>query len=724
MLNTYASEIDALSKKSLDVDLANQAIATIQKKLPNSIKKRCELLKLATSSLLESIKNRNYDASFGMFRFVFFSGFEDPLSEVRKQGVFRASKVKFNPKLIRELLLELHASEILSVEEQQYVRSVNGLLLVAPDIHNLKKTITTAASTRRYFLKTVLSIAETKFSDLLKFFDERPEKPYVDVLFHNNRESILTAASYLVQVYREVTTPLKLRDSNSIDENINHSFYYNLFEAAFAITNFLEAEIKVDFFDYEVRVDNVQKKISVDNIDFETAKSYGYVKTNLRALSQAYIYGALATSKSYNQLLEEFWDADSKEEQSIVYVIKHQPIERIILRIILAEYGHKVNIFSHNYPFKEEQMQMLALMDENYNPDIFKTKIYKNFTCFDIFKLQRYFGFVAFIQKKAYEKLKNDGHSESELIRKRSILPVFDKDELVKIFSSITGKSPSECEGLLDKLVNEKPATDEVIDLQYKPILTIENRYLVMPTVFAYSSLWRSLAISENVHFSVFGKYDHMIKSVSDALSHQGFKVQQDFNFGEDEIDITAVRGEHLFLFECKNPYHPVNDFELRNTYAHLVKGFSQLEKFKNRFRERQALDQFLRNLKAEPRSIKKIHYGVINANRALSGFTKNGFRVFHANELINFISSGEIISDGDKYSCWNSNNFDVLDLISYMEGKVLTHDMVGCKMPMPFSVSFRNYSICFRTFQYDLSEIHSLHREKYRYIGPAYTDI
>ncbi|SEI57241.1 hypothetical protein SAMN04244579_01185 [Azotobacter beijerinckii] len=724
MLNTYAVEIEVLSKKSVDVDLAKQAIATIREKFPSSIKKRHDLLRVATQSLLENIKSRNYDASFGMFRFVFFTGLEEPLSEARKQGVFRASKAEFNPKLIKELLLELYASGTLSDEEQHYVRSVKGILLVAPDILDLKKKIIAAASSRRYFLKTVLSIAETKYNDLMRYFDERPEKPYADVLFHNNKESILTAASYLVQVYREAIPPLRLRDSNGIDESTDHAFYYNLFEAAFAITNYLEAEIKVDFYDYEVVVDETTKRISVDNVDFETAKSYGYIKTDLRAFSQIRIYERLASSKSYNELLDEFWDRDSQEEQSIVYAIRHEPVERIVLKALFAEYGHKANIFSHDYPFKEEQMQMLALADENYNPDIFETKIYKSFTCFDLFKLQRFFGFVAFIYKKAYEKLKSDGHPNADLIRKRSILPVFDKEELVKIFQNTTGKSQSACEGLLEKLTNEKPATDEVIDLQYKPILTIENRCLVMPTVFACSSLWRSLAISEKVHFSVFGKHDYMVKSVLDTLVCQGFKVRHDFHFGEDEVDIAAIYGEHLFLFECKNPYHPVNDFELRNTHAHLVKGFSQLDNFKNRFSDHQVLDQFLRNLDVEPRLIKNIHYGVINANRALSGFTKNGIRVFHANEFMNFISSGKIISAGDEYCCWRSNNFDISDLISYMDGEIIIEDMMTHKAPMPFLFRFRNYSMYFRTFQYDLSGVSSLHKEKYRYIGPAYTDL
>lgn len=718
MLNAYRVEINALSRVVLDENHIKLVIEKVKSKLPSSMKSCHKLLRLAVSSLLDRIKSKDYNASFGMLRFVFYAGFEDPLSEARKQGVFRVSKVEFDPSLIKDLLEELSGCENLSSEELQYVRSVIQLLVVAPEIRNFREEITKAVSTRSYFLKTVLSIAEAKYSDLLEFFDERLEKPYVDILFYNNKESFLTAASYLVQVYQEVAPPLRLQDSNDIDESINHDFYLNLFLIAFVVTLYLEVEIKVDVYGYEISVDTIGKKINVDNVDFETAKSYGYTKTDLRVFSQVLNFSQHVTSKSYIDLLEEFWDKDSKNEQSILYELRPQPVERIVLKQILTEYGHEVNIFSHDYLFKEEEIQMFFLMNENYNSDIFKIKIYKNFTCLDLFKLQRFFKYVAFVYKKSYEKLRNNRHENSELIRKRSILPVFDKGDLVEIFQNTTGKSSLECESLLDKLTNENSVTGEIVDLQYKPILTIENRYLIMPTVFAYSSLSRSLAISENVHFSVSGKNDHMIKRVLKALRDKGFKAQSDFHFGKDEVDVTAVHGEHLFLFECKNPYHPVNDFELRNTYAHLEKGFAQIENFKNRFRDRQVLNQFLLKLKIDPKKIKKIYYGVINANRALSGLTRNGIRVFHANELISFISSGEIISAGDRYSCWRANSFDVSDLVAYMEGKVLTGDMEACKEPMPLCLSLGNYSMCFSTFQYNLAELNLLHKTKYRYIG------
>ena len=724
MLSLYNKEISALSKKNIDMEVRSAALSKIQEMLPSSEKKCREILKFATTVLLNSIKSRNYDDSFGMLRFVFFTHLENPFAEARKQGVFRASKTNFNPKLIKELLRELYNSQDLSDDDLHYIRSVNGLLKIVPDVLDFKNKIVAAAGARRYFLKTILSIAENKYSDLLSHYDERTEKPYVDILFHNNKESILSAASYLVQIYRETVSGLNLKDSNGIDENISHNFYYNLLEMAFSITTYLEAEIKVDFYNYAVRVDKTSENFSIDSIEFETAKSYGYTKTDLRMLSQARIYRELANAKSFTEMLEEFWLKDSQEEESIVYAIKMSPAERIVLRTLNIEYGHQANIFSQDHPFKEEQMQLLALADENYNFDVFGTKIYRDFTCFDIFKLQRFFGFIAFIYKKAYEKLRDEGHPNADMVRNRSVLPVFDKHELVMIFQNTTDKPQADCEGLLEKLTNDKSTTDEIIDLQYKPILTIEHRYLVMPTLFAYSNLCRSLAISEGVHFSVYGKHDHMVKSVSNALIDQGFTVEHDFPFGNDEIDVAAVYGEHLFLFECKNPYHPVNDFELRNTYAHLVKGFSQIAKFRERFKDRQVLDQFLKNLKIKPQTIKNVSYGVINANRALSGLSKDGVKVFHANELMNFISTGKLISAGDEYHSWRSESFHVDDLISYLSGKVITDDMIQHKLPLPFSVTFRNTRMHFRTYQYDLQATNTLQKKKYRYIGPAYSDL
>tara|TARA_R110001583_G_scaffold49116_1_gene153840 strand:- start:15253 stop:17427 length:2175 start_codon:yes stop_codon:yes gene_type:complete len=720
MLSVYKDEINILSKKRVNQVLQNETLLKIQDKLPESENDRYKILKKAIAELLSNIRDKNYDASFGMLRFAFYTNLKDPISEARKQGVFRASKFNFHTRLIIELIDELEAGNVLYSKDYNYINSIKNLLKIAPDVLDLKKKILTAAHSRRNFLKTILAIAETKFNDLLTDDDVLSDKDTIDRLFHRNKESILTSASYIVQIYKENLPALTISDFNHIDESIDHDYYYKLFQMAFAINVYIETEVIVDFYGYCVSESEKSSNFTIFNEEFETAKSYGYLKAYLRRQSQPNIYFKSATAESYAEMLDEIWRKDNEQDESLLFFIKDIPVERIVLKFLDFEYGHKINFFSHNFVFKEEQMLLMSLMDDNYNQDAVYTKIYRDFSCIDIFKLQRVFVFMAFGYRKAYERLKDDGHPNIDIIRKRSVLPVFGKEELVRLFKNTTGKSLSDCEGLIEKLTNREIFDDKVIDLQYKPIIAIEQRYLVMPTLFAYSDIIRSLAISENVHLSVSEKHDFMVKELSNAFSNRGFTVQHDFKFGAIEIDIAAVYGENLFLFECKNPYHPVNDFELRNTYAHLVKGFTQIKKFQERFEDRQSLDQFLRNMNIEPDSIKNIHYGIINANRALASLSKNGIKVFHANELLNFLNTGRITVDNKFYHVWKDEQFHVDDLVSYMSGEVITDDILRFKEPMPFSVSYRNSTMTFTPYQFVLNDMLDFQKKKYRYIEPA----
>ena len=160
-----------------------------------------------------------------------------------------------------------------------------------------------------------------------------------------------------------------------------------------------------------------------------------------------------------------------------------------------------------------------------------------------------------------------------------------------------------------------------------------------------------------------------MIETINQALVDKGFHVNIDFKYGNDEIDVIAYLDGVLFIFECKNPYHPVSDFELRNTYSHLIKGFSQIEKFKSILGDTNSFNQLLTNASINPSDVRDIHYGVINANRVLSGLVNNNIKTFHANELINFIETGEITSHGNKINVWKNKEFDVSDLVGYIQG-------------------------------------------------------
>jgi len=262
----------------------------------------------------------------------------------------------------------------------------------------------------------------------------------------------------------------------------------------------------------------------------------------------------------------------------------------------------------------------------------------------DVIKIQRYFYYVSFIYKKVYESIKSEkGEGYAFSLRKRSVIPVIKDDNLYDVLVRISGKEQESCKNFIDKFTNFYEDKNDVIDLQYKPLLKSGDNYLVMPTVIAFSNLIRSFSVTENVHLSSYDDIDYMILDVESAFKEQGFFVEKDFDYGVDEVDVVALKDNNLFLFECKNPYHPVNDFELRNTFHHISKGFSQLDKFKRIMTDQSRFKNFLSKLEIDYSKDISIHYGVINANRVMCGFSKDGFKVFHANELINFIKSGII---------------------------------------------------------------------------------
>lgn len=714
----YINEIHTLSNKEAN-NLKNEStLEKIKKDLPKSNKKKKELLEFSVESLTYKIKEKDYNSARGILRFIFFTNFKDPMNEVRKQGCFRSSKSDFHTGLISELISELLASNVLSAQDLKYLNNITSLLMLASDMRDIKRKITVAAKSRRYFLKTILSIAENNFNDLFYGASDFEEPHTNNDTYKNSKESILSAISYVVQIHRETVGNIKIQDSNGIDENTSTDYYQDIINSAFGIVQFLESEIKVDCFSYDATCDHTKTKILVENFSFEQAKTNGYIKTYLRQQSHAQKYSKIHNLKSYFDFLEEFWAEDSKQNESIIYSIINPPNQRIVLKAPLLNYGHKANLFSQDVQFKEEVIQLTFLANESYTTEILTKEICANFTVFDILKIQRLFGFVSFIYRKAYEKLKNNLDPKADEIRNRSVLPVFDKEVLISFFESITGKQKADCEILISKLINDDFSAGKFLDLQYTPILSFAHRYIVLPTIFAHSNIIRSIALRENMHLSVFDNRDFMIESVIASLLNRGFTAEQDVDFGQDEIDIAAVHGEHLFLFECKNPYHPVNDFELRNTFSHITKGFSQLEKFKERFKDSNSLKQFLTKIKADHKKITEVHYGIINANRALAGLEKNGIKVLHANELISFIDTGIITSGESILHCWSGDFFEPKDLVAFMAGKTLTDDLVHQKSELYVSLQFRIRSLCLRTFEYNLSEVAIAQAKKYRKIG------
>ncbi|MBV8042429.1 hypothetical protein [Pluralibacter sp.] len=716
MIDFILKKVKCLYLKNIDNDEIFQEISSVNALLPHGKKEKDKLIESAVLMLMDSINSKNYKKSFGLARIIFMCDFDNPLDVIKEKGAFRASKYSYQTKLLMEVINDLYARNFFSNDMLDYIKSVNGLLLLASDILSMRIKIISFIKSRPFFLKTALCLAEIRYHDVNKV-EITEDTSFRERLYFSSKEEILSSISYILQIYKEVQEFPDSLKTVYIDEKISDEVFETYFYYAHHIQRYNESEINVDFFGYSASLDKNAKTIIIHNEDFETAKCQGYTKTELRWQAQQFqFYNSeeYARVVKFYDFMDQFWAADERSEKSYIYEVSEFPIKRIRLLVTFLSYAEEINIFSNKKMFLEEIVMLEILTAENYNNDFLNKKLYKQFTVFDIIKIQRFFNYVSYIYHKVYKKLTIDEPLEAYLIRKRSVLPVFKTDELSVIFQKICGCSREDCLDLIGKISTIFSSKSDVIDIQYQPIIKMGESSLILPTVFACSNLIRSFAHSEKIHLSTFECRDYMIRNVNNAFKSKGFKVNIDFNYSKDEVDVVAFLDGYLFLFECKNPFHPVNDFELRNTYSHIKKGFSQINKFKRILSDKHHFRQFLKNLNIDLELVKEIHYAIINANRALSGLQHDNIKVLHANELIGFLETGRISVADDVYRCWECETFKPTDLVKFLSGEFITSDFEKSKTEIFYGYPLRSYTMAFKTYAFELDKIATLSEKNY----------
>ncbi len=216
------------------------------------------------------------------------------------------------------------------------------------------------------------------------------------------------------------------------------------------------------------------------------------------------------------------------------------------------------------------------------------------------------------------------------------------------------------------------------------------------------------MIVGNNPSERLSGKEDPMLAFVAKALEQAGFKVAPEIKNnkgGAIENDITCWLDGELFVFECKNAYHPCSNKELINSYEHIKKAGSQLDVRKSFLQVAAQQLEFTKKCGWDVPFSKVVHTAIITANRLFHGYSVGVHPVRQAHELINVLTSGVIQrSDGHKLRFWEGETFQLRDLHSYLQGKSL----VGMQMEQlvshnrdvkigPLTLRQRSYSMDLR---------------------------
>ncbi|HCH8075244.1 TPA: hypothetical protein NJW64_003440, partial [Acinetobacter baumannii] len=167
-----------------------------------------------------------------------------------------------------------------------------------------------------------------------------------------------------------------------------------------------------------------------------------------------------------------------------------------------------------------------------------------------------------------------------------------------------------------------------------------------------------------------------------------------------------------VFIFECKNSYHPANEYELRNSFEHLVKAEKQLENLEKMLKDPTTRKNLAKKLQI---SLYKcnFNFSIVSSNRLFNGLKVKSYTCLNAQELINCISGGSLRIDKNVYRFWETDNFSVQELKKYTSGKLII-DYFSLAHEVVIKVDLKNLLILEKSFGYSLEEIKSFIEDRY----------
>lgn len=619
-------------------------------------------------------RNKHKEAVATMLALLLWNA-DSAVARIRRKGLLRASRYDFRSGgLLKavETALGLVPKLTLRADRIAYLRSVSTLLQVAPEARRLRESLIIRLKARqRVVQKTLLFVVNEAFSHGWR----GDWAANTNKFEHWSAEDVSNAVSYIVHLMRKEigTEPILWQH---VDEQFGKPFeniYADLVIDAARLNELFEVESLIDGMPYEVVADgSVLKVFSTDQM-LEKSIQLGYIQSTIQSKMRAQeVLRHFQRNGHEPPTMAKFIAAAFEAGMGELVQLRTQPIDRLVIILIQDERFYEP-IATDSY-FAEEVAGLISVGVENFCPEsALAVRVSENLSAIDIIKVQRFF---RFLDAAFNEKLSSFQNTQRQnALRMRSTLPIIRAQDLRSQLEFILpAAKAAEVIELLTLGESER-----FIDLQYKPLIAAGQYFIIAPAILAHSNLVRNIVTANKLRQVVLGDADPMQETVLQALREAGFKVRENFEYnidGKRETDIICWRDGHLFVFECKNSFHPCSPHEIRTSYEHLRTAEEQLDIRLPWLRVKENQARLLSWLGWKVPVTDYVHTGIITANRVFNGYTMGQHPVRQAHELINVVKRGYIrIGDDDTVSFWRGARLHALDLIDYLQGgSVIQH--------------------------------------------------
>jgi hypothetical protein len=564
--------------------------------------------------------------------------------------------------LATELLVELpHLSQAVSLTDRNYLESVQRLgglraAYVTIDTRIMQEADSFGrAYPQRSLLKTLLAYADSLF--LYKHYPA-PD-PTVTGVASRSKEEVAAAVSFLLHTITE-RRPTTTRTLTFIsDDYITSGRITAIVENACLLDDLRESELLVEHYQYQCISQEGSLRLVPPTEMFARSLNLGYIRTELQAAqdappeTEAASMADLITQVMAHKELIPFSLAINAGYSRYRLALAEPLFEYIAETLFKPDALFQEEIAYLSHIFKEQQLDYEHLT---------RVLVRDNLTLLDFVKLQRVFRFLYRLFAAYLSSMSALSHG----LVLRSLIPVLTEPQLYEALDKLA--PADKVETYLD-LVCWEPGLPFLFDMQYHPILYIEQQFLLPMSILAQSNYLRNLFASEYKRGTktlvTDGTRDLLVARLADTFRQAGLQCFEQVDVPGSDLDLLVVYDDVLFLLECKYSLLPVSAFDLRTTYDYLRKAETQLDHLLALNANGELIPVLEKKCGLDLTRPWRIVPGIVLGNRMFNG---NALRypVRNVHEMRNFVQNGTIRTKDGVFSLWQGTKLTVSDLIDF----------------------------------------------------------
>jgi len=639
-------------------------------------------------------------------------GADEALDQIKRSGVLRASKYQFNVAGLRPVISQfINNASALGIQSADltFINSAYLLYDLCPALYQLRQSIIERLKQNKFYaLKSMLAELDLRFC-----YGNTQRTNALGLSEGLSAEEVSEAYSYLLYLFNS-EIGLKGEHLGFTDPEVGHkSTYLELLNDAASLCEYKEVEVLIESFPY--RAKSTSKGIVVEAIEPSLEKSVrlGYMQTEMQLgiRREAFSYHKENNKKiaSLNKIAEKVF---SRTRDKFVKLIT-EPIPRYVL--MLPKHESIGKFFSEDGVFLEDLSALEFLATEDYvsKKDVSELKVVGNIRVLDILKVQRLMRFAQIGLTHATHQ--HTPVAEQVNLQLASIVPVYKCKMLVEIVQNAVGGKAQE---IIDFLTCQ--FDEDYVDIQYTPIIKAGDYYMLSMSVFTGSNLVRNLLSHHSKRLALKDPEgnDYMQTRLMESLRNAGFLVQDEFEAGtvanRRETDLIAYKDGRLFLFECKNTYHPCNVFERRTSYQYICYASHQLTLRKEWLSDKVRQVEAFKKLGWDVSPTNDISTCIALGTRVFNGYELNGHPVRSVHEMLNVLDSGIVAIGERRYRLWKSEAFHVEDLLWYLSANGPVKDFSDAMIRAHRSVKIGDTGFLFDTFVLDSEKLGEIIESRY----------